>query len=396
MPRNSPAECAEGEVQGLKARTAFLSGLVRDLRAEGDTSQGVRGAADGLASGVGGVALLGETADVGAAAGQEDFPPELWASFQSAGERGGWLASPSDVVLGGAVGQGTFGAVFGGRYRGARVAVKKLEMREAKDAVAFMREVEALLSCRSPDVCPLVAVVVDGAAPPGVQGPACWLLHDFVEGGTLASWLGGNAAAPGAAGFRASLPARVGALAGVARALSYMHALSPALVHRDVKPSNVLMRADGRALLSDLGLARRVPTDGVMTGETGTYFYMAPEVLRCDPYGPPADVYSFGVLLCEAATLAKPYSDKFLTPAQAAAGVVNGTLRPTIAPSCPPVLASLAKRCWHPEPAQRPTMASVIGELEAFMEKPAAVALENKGGGLGKSLSRAFQGLGWV
>jgi serine/threonine protein kinase len=70
----------------------------------------------------------------------------------------------------------------------------------------------------------------------------------------------------------------------VARGMQALEACDPPVMHRDLKPSNVLLDVAGRAVVSDFGLARRVwRSDGCapLTGETGTYLYMSPEMMRC-------------------------------------------------------------------------------------------------------------------
>lgn len=68
----------------------------------------------------------------------------------------------------------------------------------------------------------------------------------------------------------------------VCRALAALEACHPALLHRDVKPSNIFIDAAGVARLGDFGLARTLPNSrNTLTGETGTYLYMSPEMIRC-------------------------------------------------------------------------------------------------------------------
>ena len=91
------------------------------------------------------------------------------------------------------------------------------------------------------------------------------------------------------------------------RGLAHLHARD--ITHRDVKSGNVLISDDGRAKLADFGLAR-IPEDHTVTATRegmGTPAYMAPEQILGDPVGPPADLYSLGVLLFEAATGKRPF-----------------------------------------------------------------------------------------
>lgn len=81
--------------------------------------------------------------------------------------------------------------------------------------------------------------------------------------------------------------------------------------------------------------------------------WMAPEVIEHAPYNEKADVFSFGILLWELLTGRVPYQE--MTPLQAAVGVVQKGLRPSIPPSCPPPLAALMRACWHRSPEERPS-----------------------------------------
>ncbi len=105
-------------------------------------------------------------------------------------------------------------------------------------------------------------------------------------------------------------PARAIALLGqVAEALDAAHAAG--IVHRDVKPHNVLVDGD-RAFLTDFGLAKALGDSGVISGASvvGTAEYMSPEQWRGATVGPPADVYSLGCVLYEALTGIAPYARK--------------------------------------------------------------------------------------
>lgn len=196
------------------------------------------------------------------------------------------------------VGQGSFGTVYKARDPQLdRVVALKVpragNLSRPEDLDRFLREARSVAQLRHPSI---VAVHEIGQA-----GSFPFLVSDFVEGVTLADALSARRPAPREA---AEL------IAQVADALHYAH--SQGVVHRDVKPSNILLGPDGRPLVSDFGLAKRDAGEITMTLEgqiLGTPAYMAPEQARGEAHRVDgrSDVYSLGVVLYELLTGELPF-----------------------------------------------------------------------------------------
>ncbi|RYR36944.1 hypothetical protein Ahy_A09g041888 isoform B [Arachis hypogaea] len=119
--------------------------------------------------------------------------------------------------------------------------------------------------------------------------------------------------------------------------------------------------------VADFGVARVKAQSGVMTAETGTYRWMAPEVIEHKPYDHKADVFSFGIVLWELLTGKLPY--EYLTPLQAAIGVVQKGLRPTIPKNTHPNFVELLERSWQQDPTLRPDFAEIIEILQQLAKE---------------------------
>jgi len=175
------------------------------------------------------------------------------------------------------------------------VAIKVLPAYLAEDAVfreRFRAEAITVAKLRHPNIL----AVHDF----GEENSVHYIVTEFVDGGTLADQLG--------SALPVDYVARM--LAPVASALDYAHARE--VVHRDVKPSNVLISRDGTPVVSDFGLARmmmgslpRLTQTGAMVG---TPEYMAPEQAAGEDSGPAADRYALAVIAYEMLVGAVPYS----------------------------------------------------------------------------------------
>lgn len=170
----------------------------------------------------------------------------------------------------------------------------------------------------------------------------------------------------------------------VGRALAFAH--GQGLVHRDVKPQNVLLNDEGRAKVTDFGIARVL--DAVGQTETGTVLgtshYIAPEQARGEQIDAQTDIYSFGVVLYELLTGEVPYpGDNFLTVAMKHVNDPSPSVLDR-RPDTPLRLASLIERCMAKAPADRPaSMDDVVAELEACL-----VELDAKDGGEGTMIMK--------
>lgn len=182
----------------------------------------------------------------------------------------------------------------------------------------------------------------------GAEDGRSYLVMEFVAGQNLSQRL---LTGPMPAGEVAAMAARL------ADALAHLHASG--VTHRDLKPANILLGEHG-PLIADFGIAHALDVTRVTETGTvvGTAAYMAPEQVVGDPVGPPADVYSLGLILLECLTGRLEYPGTMVE-----AAVARLTRPPRIPAEVPAALADLIRRMTAHEPAARPSAAAVHTEL---------------------------------
>ncbi|KAG6486505.1 hypothetical protein ZIOFF_055081 [Zingiber officinale] len=278
-----------------------------------------------------------------------------------------WKIDFQLLKFGNKVASGSHSDLYQGAYCSQEVAIKVLKtecvdenmQREFAQEVFIMRKVhhenvvKFIGACTKPKLC---------------------IITEFMTGGSVYDFLHKKKKT-------FDLPSLLRVAIDVCNGMNYLHQNN--IIHRDLKSANLLMdenEATRRLIglssihmfttyvvkVADFGVARVKPISGVMTAETGTYRWMAPEVIQHKPYDQKADIFSFGIVIWELLTAKLPY--QYLTPIQAAVGVVQQGLRPTI-PNTHPKLAELLERCWKQDPADRPDFSEILEILQLIAEE---------------------------
>ena len=244
---------------------------------------------------------------------------------------------------------------------GRRVALKHMYGGDDSGSLLRLRR-EALIgaSVSHPNLVSIYDIVA-------AEGGEYVIVMEYVDGQTLRTALGDG---------RLSAPEALRILDGVAAGLDAIHAQG--IVHRDVKPANILLGAKGEVKLADLGIASapdrtRITAEGIILGTLG---YVAPEQIEGHRATPATDVYALAVVAFEALSGRKARSE---SNAVALAHAVVTRPAPDLRdawPAAPAAAADLLIRAMSTDPAQRPTSATELTRgLRSAIETPTTVPL---------------------
>ena len=266
------------------------------------------------------------------------------------------------------LGHGATATVFGGTdaVLDRPVAVKVFHSSaDATTRARRRREMQLAADFVHPNLVAVYDAHLGSDDPSGrTKGAPSYLVTEYVGGQTLALRFNG-------APLTSREVAQIGI--GLARALAVLHRCG--VVHRDVKPGNVLLEArTGEAKLSDFGIARDLDTDPVTrTGDVvGTAPFLSPEQARGEPVGCPSDVYSLGLVLLEGLTGQREYAG---APVEAA--VARLVRDPDVSPDLPAPWPTLLRRMTSRDAAQRPAadeVAAILANHHHGTEAPAVAS----------------------
>ncbi|CAI9301911.1 unnamed protein product [Lactuca saligna] len=278
---------------------------------------------------------------------------------------------PQNLVVGKVIGHGSEGVVYKGSYKGQTVAVKVLDDNGKKKIsedsmgivkLGLMEEVEVWKNLDHPNVTKMIgatmSMITSGSRHkiknPKPENNFC-VVSEYLKGGSLRSYLLKLKHQDKKLPYKTVIRFAI----DIAKGLSYLH--SQKVIHRDVKPGNMLIDKKQTIKLADFGESEIEPPELLITcGERGTRGYMAPELVSKHPHGRKCDVYSFGICLWEiyCCDTAYTYDLGILTPD------IYKYTRPSIPRHCPRSLAKLMEQCWDMDPTKRPEMKEVVVILE--------------------------------
>ncbi|HMD71104.1 MAG TPA: protein kinase [Bryobacteraceae bacterium] len=238
------------------------------------------------------------------------------------------------------LGQGGMGVVYRAYDAVLKCDVAVKTIREAPDRTAlqlFYRECEVLVKLNHPNIVPILDIgefEEQGSAKP-------YFVMPLLSGMPLDKLIR-------TAGTRLTAERRVEILSQVCRGLSAAH--ERGLVHRDLKPANVFVMPDYSAVIIDFGIAHIV--NAGITGQKGTLYYMAPELIEGKPPSPASDIFALGVMAFELFTRRKPFEgategeiiEAILRESPPGASDVDPTVNQSVSRV---IHKAMAKRPWH-------------------------------------------------
>ncbi|KAL9665552.1 hypothetical protein QQ045_020973 [Rhodiola kirilowii] len=277
-----------------------------------------------------------------------------------------WEIDPSELDFSNSnlIGKGSFGEIVKASWRATPVAVKRILPSLSEDRLViqdFRHEVNLLVKLRHPNIVQFLGAVT--------ERKPLMLITEYLRGGDLHQYLKEK-------GSLLPLTAVNFAL-DIARGIAYLHNEPYVVIHRDLKPRNVLLvntNAD-HLKVGDFGLSKLMKVQNAhdvykMTGETGSYRYMAPEVFKHRKYDKKVDVFSFAMILYEMIEGDPPMSN--YEPYEAAKYVADGHRPVFRSKGWTGGLKELTEQCWAADMNQRPAFLEILKRLEKIKEALAA------------------------
>lgn len=272
-------------------------------------------------------------------------------------ENSEWLIEDAKITYGKKLGDGASGVTYTGQYNGEKVAIKSYSAAIlTNDINSVKNEMDILSKMGHKNIVQFRGFVLRR------DPPSAALVTRFAERGELGDALYTNRIVR-----RRGDSLRFKIVLGLAEGLKFLHSFN--VIHRDIKPANILLDDDFEPMLTDFGFSRFFDTDSAdnMTGETGSYRYMAPEVTSHSHYTEKADVYSFALICNEIFTDERPF--EYQIAAVVALDVVRKDLRPSQRKIKNERLKTIISRCWARDPSRRPAWDEIISELKLAQEE---------------------------
>ncbi|ELP87476.1 protein serine/threonine kinase, putative [Entamoeba invadens IP1] len=261
-----------------------------------------------------------------------------------------------DLIQDKKLGEGSFGIVYLGNYKGNQVAIKKLRFVEGEAMIDFGKEVDMLSKLKSD-----YTVYFYGAC--FIEKHVC-MVTEFAQFGSLRDYMKVNLHNP------ILMKLRIKFMSDSAKGIEYLH--NNGILHRDIKPDNILVvsieeNVSVNAKLTDFGASRSINllmTDMTFTKGVGTPVYMAPEILERQHYKMPADIYSMGIAIYEIITWKFPYQN--MRSWDVADFVASGKRMDLL--EIPQKYREVIEQCWRQDPTERYTSTQLKKQLNYIYE----------------------------
>lgn len=272
-----------------------------------------------------------------------------------------WLIDPKLLFVGPKIGEGAHAKVYEGKYKEQNVAIKIIQLGDtpeerAKQEGRFAREITLLSRVQHKNLVKFI-----GACKESMMV----VVTELLVGGSLRKYM--MSLRPKRIDMRVALAFAL----DIAQVMECLH--GNGIIHRDLKPDNLLLTADQKKVkLADFGLAREETLTEMMTAETGTYRWMAPELYSTvtlrrgekKHYDNKVDVYSFSIVLWELLTNRMPFEG--MSNLQAAYAAAFKNVRPSVE-NLPEELVFILQCCWAEDPNLRPNFTQIVRMLSAFL-----------------------------